>query len=71
MCGCEYGIVTAVAQHIPTPRYSYKEGFPASKIFKKKKNPTPPMEHAFTHVQATTESSSQYLPFCRRQQVNW
>lgn len=32
MCGCEYRIVTAVAQHIPTPRSSYKEGFPASKI---------------------------------------
>lgn len=57
MCGWEYRIVTAVAPHIPTPRCSYKEGFPASKIFFFK-NPTPPMEHAFTHRQQPSQTPS-------------
>lgn len=41
MCGCEYRIVTAVAQHIQTPCCSYKKGFPASKIFFFKKTQHP------------------------------
>lgn len=74
MCGCEYIVVYAtLLASAPCPitlflQLQYREGFPTIKLKKKK---TPPLHHAFTHIQSAADTTFRICQFVACLPVTW